>query len=79
VNRHAIIEMALRHAEQDLSYTTRWLIQCDDPAYPRAAENRAHFLKLRHTANDRYARALKLSARLKPRASTVVLQMELNL
>lgn len=59
-NRRRILERELHWAEQDLAYTTRWL------ADPLGKHNREHFLDLRFNANDRYSRALRLVAKLKP-------------
>ena len=72
-NRRWIIDNELRKAEQDLAYTTRWL------ADPLATHNHEHFLDWRFDANDRYARALALHARLPVQAtvSTVSTQMRL--
>ena len=83
MNRRALLDNELRMAEQDLAYTTRWLAQCEElpflPGHPCAADNREHFLDLRFDANDRYARALRLHARLPAQAtvSTVATQMRL--
>ena len=73
MNRRALLDNELRKAEQDLAFTTRWL------ADPDASHNREHFLDRRFDANDRYARALRLHARLPAQAtvSTVATQMRL--
>ena len=80
-NRSAIITRQLADAERDLAYATLWLSQCEDPRYPLAAENREHFLDLRSSANDRYARALRLNAKLKPQqqATAAAAQIEMLL
>lgn len=73
-NRCAIIDEMLHQAEQDLAYTTRWLADCDNPAYPLAVSNYEHFLDWRWDANDRYARALRLAAKLKAPVRNIPVQ-----